>query len=462
MAQQPPKTFIPKPPDSPRANILKYDSEKKTWKLQENVIFADTALPEVCYIFLESGQGAKWYQDSKPEERMDILRPFDAPDFLSNKTCTELNGYFGSKSSYSDGKNNESLTALSTWFRILTKRVLVVGNNKLDEPLTFDKKDYRWYEMGIFTYWKDAEICRVLCIDTPPKMCTQLCKFLNGPNDPNDPRNFTLELRDPFSTLLPLLDEIVKLCDDNTWRATRKVREIEKNRKKRPDFEELRNLARHTGHLVEVHEVAVDTLERLARCQEKKCKEDLQDKLTRTHIIRAQEYLEFQLTTLRGLRMRASSTHERLQEEINLVGYNLDPRFSAGSLEITASIQRYNMLASSDNTIMKSITLLTMIFLPSTFVTSLFSTTFFAFQDNEWQFSNKFWIYWVIVIPLTLVVVLFWKWWIVGGEHVRWKWLTKKQAQEADSVPASFARAVTFRIDKLKELRQSQSQRSQV
>lgn len=38
----------------------------------------------------------------------------------------------------------------------------------------------------------------------------------------------SFEFRDPFAMLRPLLDEVIKSCDGNTWRVTKKVREVEK------------------------------------------------------------------------------------------------------------------------------------------------------------------------------------------------------------------------------------------
>jgi hypothetical protein len=92
--------------------------------------------------------------------------------------------------------------------------------------------------------------------------------------------------------------------------------------------------------------VAIETLERLAERQ-RRVLDALAAELDESYREREGEYVAFQLQMLRSLRLRAQSTHERLGEEINLA---------------------YNMLASSDNMIMKSITLLTMIFFPATFI----------------------------------------------------------------------------------------------
>ncbi|TKX19925.1 hypothetical protein C1H76_7809 [Elsinoe australis] len=85
----------------------------------------------------------------------------------------------------------------------------------------------------------------------------------------------------------------------------------------------------------------------------------------------------------------------------------------------------------SDSASTKTISFLGLIFLPSTFVCSLFSTSFFSLQptvdldgsqgtpstthpDNiptYWIVSDRFWIYWAFAIPLTLFTILVWSIW---------------------------------------------------
>lgn len=81
---------------------------------------------------------------------------------------------------------------------------------------------------------------------------------------------------------------------------------------------------------------------------------------------------------------------------------------------------------------MKSIALLTMVFLPATFLSvriattiifgavltqlqALFSTTIFAYGDNGWEASHRFWIYWAITIPVTIVVLIVYSLWFFYG-----------------------------------------------
>jgi hypothetical protein len=77
---------------------------------------------------------------------------------------------------------------------------------------------------------------------------------------------------------------------------------------------------------------------------------------------------------------------------------------------------------------MKAIAFLTMTFLPAAFISvefssflcprsdrllttrqSFFSTTFFSFGEEGLQASKQMWLYWVVTIPSTLLVVVFWR-----------------------------------------------------
>jgi hypothetical protein len=80
------------------------------------------------------------------------------------------------------------------------------------------KKDYVWYEMGIFTSWT-SDCCRVLCIDTPVELQTEMETILR--------KRPQLDLRDPFAMFAPLIDQIVKLSDESVWRFRPNIRCIE-------------------------------------------------------------------------------------------------------------------------------------------------------------------------------------------------------------------------------------------
>lgn len=90
--------------------------------------------------------------------------------------------------------------------------------------------------------------------------------------------------------------------------------------------------------------------------------------------------------------------------------------------ENSATIALFNM---RDSTAMKTIGVLTTLFLPGTFVATLFSTTMFNWNvpgngsggssttadSPAVSVSPYIWVYWAISIPLTSVVMLLWLFW---------------------------------------------------
>lgn len=63
---------------------------------------------------------------------------------------------------------------------------------------------------------------------------------------------------------------------------------------------------------------------------------------------------------------------------------------------------------------MKALALIGVLYLPGTFISGIFGMTFFNYQpannsnSADWVMSDKFWIYWVITIPVTIFTVLIW------------------------------------------------------
>lgn len=72
-----------------------------------------------------------------------------------------------------------------------------------------------------------------------------------------------------------------------------------------------------------------------------------------------------------------------------------------------------------DSAAMKTISLLGAIFFPGAYLASVFSMTFFNFQDpGQDQVSDSFWIYWAVTIPVTILIVGVW-----------WVWERRREAK---------------------------------
>lgn len=59
------------------------------------------------------------------------------------------------------------------------------------------------------------------------------------------------------------------------------------------------------------------------------------------------------------------------------------------------------------------------------FTQSLFSTTFFTFGDNGWKSSGKFWLYWAVTIPSTVLVVIAYS--VFSNDRIRkrFRWIKR-------------------------------------
>ncbi|GAM35690.1 hypothetical protein TCE0_017f04210 [Talaromyces pinophilus] len=355
------------------ACIVHYSSERWVSEYVKNLKF--DILPKRCYIFLS----VKSYPKEE-KDRIPILAHFNAPPVLASKMCTEINGYFGSRSTYGD---DDRLKSYSTWMRCLVKMIL-------KEPAE-NGKDYKWYEMTILSHWDVlAGTHQILCIDTPKEFPEALQKaLLQSASQMTE--NY---LSDPFSMHAQLLDQIVQLNDESVWAIRHPIREIEKRRPTAgPDFESMHEISRHTIHISEVLLVTIQNFESLREQQRYIHNESLQsDKgkmlLGKEYRERALEYLNFQIQMLKSLRERSISNHSRLSSEI---------------------VVAYNRIAQQDNRAVSSIAFLTMTFLPAAFISSFFSTTFFSFGEDGLQVSKQMWLYWAITIPSTLIIMIVWR-----------------------------------------------------
>ncbi|KAI1160610.1 hypothetical protein F5B18DRAFT_631976 [Nemania serpens] len=96
---------------------------------------------------------------------------------------------------------------------------------------------------------------------------------------------------------------------------------------------------------------------------------------------------------------------------------------------------------------MFTLAIVTVIFLPSTFVASILGTNFFNFDGTVFAVSSLWWILPVISIPLTLAVLLIWYEW----SNVR---LDKRQGQPEGGPLEKKVRAVPNALRQLRELMQ--------
>ncbi|KAF1365437.1 hypothetical protein EJ07DRAFT_96580, partial [Lizonia empirigonia] len=313
---------------------------------------------------------------------------FRIPEHLTSNVYRRSNGFFAFEQSLIQDGDPQ---VYCTWFRFLVKTLLP------------NDAGYTWREMTFFSRW-DSQSCNILCIgvDLHFQQLLQsiLARMWSG-----------LPPSEQYSMHVPVIEAVVALHDLSVWSVRDSVRNVEKASKVRSsEFVLLHETARHAIHVHETINVSVETLQAiqhqaliLSRTNRQRSGENPDD------FDQIQASVDSQVRLSRNLLSRAQSNKERLQNEIELA-YNVISQRDSQVMKALGEAGR------SDSRAMRTIAVVTMAFLPPTFLSAIFSTSFFNFNPGNagegprWLVSDKFWIYWVFAIPLTCLTLVTWFW----------------------------------------------------
>ncbi|RAL10263.1 uncharacterized protein BO97DRAFT_407127 [Aspergillus homomorphus CBS 101889] len=347
---------------------------------------------------------------------------FNNPEHLSlfpprfQPTITDdLNGAFECEDI--PDETGQFFTQHTSWSTYKIKRVL--------QP-----NQYHWTQATLLIHWNSHTKIQIIYIIDLPGAPREFLKTVPPGR---------LRAHDPYAWHAAFATAMIPEYDRSIWGLRHLVRDIEKGRVDpstlTPDFfPHLHDIARHIFHANETLEVAQHTLDSLVREQIRSAglyhglhagaNSQQQHSHTHTHthnnhnhndsntrtICNAPTNHPSTLQTERSLRCLAKQLHalhtrsrsltERLHNEINL-GFNLVS-------------QRFGHDAKSDSAMMRTIAVVSMVYLPGTFVSGLFGTNFFNFTDGDehtWFMAGSFWLYWAVTIPLTLATMAVWAWW---------------------------------------------------
>jgi Mg2+ and Co2+ transporter CorA len=285
------------------------------------------------------------------------------------------------------------LTILDTWSRFLVKQL-----NK--------KRGHSWHKFNIFTHWVASTQQTFLLVFESTNQLGLRERF----PDPLLKDSHNDILSDPFWFYPRLFEELSWRQDNTVWAVRDLVRGIEMldlSKKPNPDYRDIHNTARHAIHVSETLEVAEKTVAAIVQqhsaFQEEVASDDKREKARYRHVSERMIWYDH---ILQSLRCRASANKERLYNEIQLAFNSVAQYDSRISVQIGQATQ-------SDSAAMKTIAFVTLTFLPATFVSALFSMSFFNIDDDtgKWSVSEKFWLYWVIAIPVTLLTGGLWLLW---------------------------------------------------
>lgn len=371
--------------NTPSGSDTNRTADGSTWIKQQSGLDTVLQRPQLSMtrvIFLETA-GFK----SNDILRTRLQEEYQIPPLFWTTLCQRSNGYFGCEDIYDD---NHCLLCHNTWFRFQIKQISTI-------PTV-----YTWYDFTFFTTWTPTGAHTILCFDVSPVFQSAIHSTLLS--------EVNKKIFDVYFIHSSLLSLILKLYDESVWALRDHVRDMEKKRMVKPDPETdypwMHEVARHACHSSETLLVAIETISKMHKqyssFQEKRSEH--------SSSVRLEQFLDFQEQMLRGQHTRSVAVEARLKNELNLA-------LNLVAQQESAAIARISQATQLDGEAQRVVAMITLLFLPSTFVSTLFSTTFFAFvpgsegRSASWAVSEKFWIYWVFSVPLTVIAVGCWYCW---------------------------------------------------
>lgn len=375
------------------------------------------------------------------------------PAVFWSKTCEEHNGFFGShtsstlipipESSHASSFTDQITTSaaadhqelVSTYFRLIVKMLLSAKAQAQGfTSVSSGAADYEWHETGYLSASSDTKNL-LLCFDVPADSIANLYQTMPKALD---------QVTGPFALHLLLLEGLAQLYDRSVWAMAKKVRGIEKQRllesgrrvsttsslsssfdpsandtskpiglvqlRNSENFEHLFEISRHLAHSVETTQIATEVVERIKNA----CEYIHLAQGTPILAARVQK-LNFLHSLFRGLSARSVSNEKRLTSEQVLLSNVISQRDSNVNKEMSNFSSQIALSAKEDGAAKKTIAVVTLTFLPATFVTALLGMNFFTVDSKtpggRLTSTKDVWIFFVIAVPLTIIVLCIWWWW---------------------------------------------------
>ncbi|PNS21766.1 hypothetical protein CAC42_1620 [Sphaceloma murrayae] len=366
---------------------------------------------------------------SKPDggQRTRLQGDLGLPTAFWSMLQQESNGFFAARDHFSP---SGTLEAHTTTTRFLVKVPRSPGaSNK-------DVKPYGWVFIGVFTRWQVD--CKTIVL-----IQTQDCHEIRTAI-----ANLSTELAqsqcrsNPYAAHVILLEQITAIYSSSIWAWTGEIRTFERLREANqseesdvlpiPDYDRVNEAPRHIFHCTEILAAAIDVVENMIeehQAFQVQYGELFTSSPSRNVARNVTQALKAQRSLLVGNSLQAKALEGRLGHQVSLASATITQHDS----KVVMQIQKATAADSASTT---TISFLGLIFLPATFVCSLFSTTFFSLQPAVdltartdgpngrgadavpayWIMSDRFWVFWAVSLPLTVFTVGVW--WLTSG---RWR-----------------------------------------
>ncbi|KAH9904159.1 hypothetical protein F4778DRAFT_780840 [Xylariomycetidae sp. FL2044] len=237
-------------------------------------------------------------------------------------------------------------------------------------------------------------------------------------------------LVDPYLLMNMVFEAWYLGMDDETWAIVDSSREVEKEVFEQSsfigsseldllefDYKKIHNIAKGAMHLIEGVDAALRSLECVIG-HHAEAPTDSRDGIVwrATH-----DALRHRRELFYSTRLRLTSIDQRLKNIINLA-------FNIRSM-------RDSRITREDSYVMKTLTVLAMVFLPLATISSIFGSQFFGTRDGDASHiastyvTSQFWWLWATSVPATAALVLGWFLWIrnlgLGRRLVAKEWWMK-------------------------------------
>ncbi|EME84380.1 uncharacterized protein MYCFIDRAFT_207257 [Pseudocercospora fijiensis CIRAD86] len=278
----------------------------------------------------------------------------------------------------------------------------------------------RWRRCDAFLHVRNrsdgSECVTLLCFGASQPLVERFNRLLGN-------ASWTDVVKEPFLLFSIVYEDLYTQLDTIAWTLADVFRPVERSTLDRTgvkessamaqsvDFASLHNISKHCIYISEATEAAilsVDSMIAHLRSHRLVISASMTDA--------ALSHLTCRKLALQSTQLRIRSLEKRMANIISL-SFNL----------VT---QQDSRVMQNDSNAMKAIAVLTLIFLPLTGIASLFSTPFFSVDfdtsQKSLQVATCFWIFWVITVPLTLVMLGGWIVWYHSVKEKRTGNLDKK------------------------------------
>ncbi|CAI7616825.1 unnamed protein product [Penicillium palitans] len=289
--------------------------------------------------------------------------------------------------------------------------------------------EYDWHFMAFCTLWRSSRLDSetdngpakteesadetniLVCFDLDDEFVLQLRRLLHNA----DLRKWQEE---PFLMLGFALSIVVDQCEEDLWSFQKPVRDIEKTRGQKifketssynndrtfeflvERYSQLHELSRHVIHISETMDAASNNLGAIVRDHDLWIESSSRSSAATKRLSKA---LLLQENMISNLNFRAKAFVSRMDNEIkcasNFVAVG-DSNISKGILKQTRN---------EGKVLSDTVSALTLLFLPSTFISGFFGMNFFTLESNQttqklqWETHPKIWIFFVCSIPITIL-----------------------------------------------------------